>query len=191
MRPTLSLQDKGGAHTDFRRVMEEKHIQSEITFGKIDGVRARITSAMDAAKRYLFLRQDAEEGFWCGELEADTTLESDYIVLHTLLGTGDPVKMRKATKEILNHQNEDGGWSIYHDGPSNVSATVKAYFSLKLMGHTPDQPHMVKARECIHAHGGITSINTFSKMYLCFFGQYDYNAVPAIPPEIVLFPNWF
>jgi squalene-hopene/tetraprenyl-beta-curcumene cyclase len=171
--------------------MEEKHLQSEITFGKIDGVRARIAEAMDAAKRYLFSRQDPDEGFWCGELEADTTLESDYIVLHTLLGTGDHAKLQKAAQEILNHQNEDGGWSIYQDGPSNVSASVKAYFSLKLMGHTPDQAHMVKARECILAQGGVTAINTFSKMYLCFFGQYDYVAVPAIPPEIVLFPNWF
>ncbi len=171
--------------------MEEKHLQSEIRFGKLDGVRARLADAMNAAKRYLFSRQDREEGFWCGELEADTTLESDYIVLHTLLGTGHPVKMENAAREILKHQNEDGGWSVYHDGPSNVSATVKAYFSLKLMGHLPDEPVMARARECILSLGGVTAINTFSKMYLCFFGQYDYDAVPAIPPEIVLFPNWF
>ncbi len=171
--------------------MEEKHIQPEITFGKIDGVRARIAEAMEAAKRYLFSRQDREEGFWCGELEADTTLESDYIVLHTLLGTGNPVKMEKAAREILRHQNEDGGWSIFKGGPSNVSASVKAYFALKLMGRMAEEPEMTKARECILALGGVTAINTFSKMYLCFFGQYDYVAVPAIPPEIVLFPNWF
>ena len=171
--------------------MEEKHLQSEITFGKLGGVRARLSDAMNAAKRYLFSRQDRDEGFWCGELEADTTLESDYIALHTLLGTGDPVKMDKAAREILRHQNEDGGWSVYKDGPSNVSATVKAYFSLKLMGYKPDEPAMEKARECILSLGGVTAINTFSKMYLCFFGQYDYDAVPAIPPEIVLFPNWF
>jgi squalene-hopene/tetraprenyl-beta-curcumene cyclase len=171
--------------------MEEKHIQSEITFGKIDGVRARIAEAMDAAKRYLFSRQDPDEGFWCGELEADTTLESDYIVLHTLLGTGDLAKLEKAAREIQSHQGEDGGWSTYTGGPSTISASVKAYFSLKLMGHTADEPLMLRAREWILAHGGVTAINTFSKMYLCFFGQYDYDAVPAIPPEIVLFPNWF
>src|SRR5581483_7559297 len=85
----------------------------------------------------------------------------------------------------------DGSWNIYTDGPGNISATVKAYFSLKLMGRKPDETPMVKAREWILAHGGVTEINTFSKMYLCFFGQYDYDTVPAIPPEIVLFPNWF
>jgi squalene-hopene/tetraprenyl-beta-curcumene cyclase len=171
--------------------MEEKHTQSEIRFGKIDGVRARIADAMDAAKRYLFSRQDPDEGFWCGELEADTTLESDYIVLHTLLGTGDLTRLEKAAREIVRHQNPDGGWSTYTDGPSNISASVKAYFSLKLMGHKAEEPLMTLAREWILAHGGATAINTFSKMYLCFFGQYDYDAVPAIPPEIVLFPNWF
>ena len=171
--------------------MDEKHIQSEIRFGKIDGVRVRIAEAMEAAKNYIFSRQDRDEGFWCGELEADTTLQSDYIVVHTLLGTGDPVKMQKAAKQILEHQLVDGSWNIYTDGPGNISATVKAYFSLKLVGHKPDETPMVKAREWILAHGGITEINTFSKMYLCFFGQYDYDAVPAIPPEIVLFPNWF
>src|SRR5664280_1194435 len=171
--------------------MEEKHTQSEIRFGKIDGVRVRIADAMNAAKRYLFSRQDPDEGFWCGELEADTTLESDYIVLHTLLGTGDLTRLEKAAREIVRHQNPDGGWSTYTDGPSNISASVKAYFSLKLMGHKAEEPLMTLAREWILAHGGATAINTFSKMYLCFFGQYDYDAVPAIPPEIVLFPNWF
>src|ERR1700749_4229412 len=140
--------------------MEEKHSQaSEIRFGKIDGVQARIAEAMDAAKRYLFSRQDPEEGHWCGELEADSTLESDYIVLHTLLGKGDAVKMEKATREILRHQNEDGGWSIFTDGPSNVSATVKAYFSLKLMGHKPDEPLLVKGPEGILANGGAPARN--------------------------------
>ena len=121
--------------------MDERHIQSEITFGKIDGIRDRIQQAMDAAKRYLFAKQHPD-GYWCGELEADTTLQSDYIVVHTLLGTGDPVKMQKAAKQILQHQNPDGGWNIYPDGPSNISASVKAYFSLKLMGHKPDEPEM-------------------------------------------------
>ena len=76
-------------------------------------------------------------------------------------------------------------------GPSNISASVKAYFGLKLAGYTADHPVLQRARKKILELGGVTEVNTFTKIYLCFFGQYDYDAVPAIPPEIVLFPNWF
>ena len=92
--------------------------------------------------------------------------------------------------EILRKQNEDGGWSIYAGGPSNISASVKAYFAFKLMGWLPEHPVMVHARQWILDHGGVVECNTFTKIYLCFFGQYEYDAVPAIPPELVLFPNW-
>ena len=144
--------------------------------------------AIDAIHKYLFAIQ-ADEGYWCGELEADTTLESDYILVHTLLGTGDAGRMAKAIVEVLRHQNEDGGWPIFHGGPSNISASVKAYFALKLMGYAPDHPVLLRARQRIMEMGGVTEVNTFTKIYLCFLGQYDYDAVPAIPPEIVLFPN--
>ena len=73
----------------------------------------------------------------------------------------------------------------------NVSASVKVYFGLKLAGYSPDDPAMQRARRKILELGGVTEVNTFTKLYLCFFGQYDYDAIPAIPPEIVLFPNWF
>jgi len=159
-------------------------------FGKIDDLGSRVAVAVDAARKYLFSQQH-EEGYWCGELEADTSLESDYILLHTLLGTGIQGRFDKAARYILNHQNEDGGWSIYAGGPSNISASVKAYFGLKLAGFTADHPALARARKKILEMGGVTEVNTFTKIYLCFFGQYDYDAVPAIPPEIVLFPNWF
>src|SRR5580700_9800374 len=162
----------------------------QLRFGKIDDLSSRVAAAVDGARKFLFSQQH-EEGYWCGELVADTTLESDYILLHTLLGTGDPVRFQKCCNWILQHQNEDGGWGIYVDAPSNVSASVKGYFALKLSGYRPDHPQMKKARERILALGGVTEVNTFTKIYLCFLGQYDYDAVPAIPPEIVLFPNWF
>src|SRR5579863_5184924 len=162
----------------------------QLRFGKIEGLGVRVGAAITAARRWLFGQQH-DEGYWCGELEADTTLESDYILLHRLLGTGSEERFQKAANWILRHQNEDGGWSIYASGPSNVSASVKAYFGLKLAGYTADHPALAKARRKILGLGGVTEVNTFTKIYLCFFGQYDYDAVPAIPPEIVLFPNWF
>jgi len=164
---------------------------AEMRFGKIDDIKSRVAAAIDASRQYLFSIQDREDGYWCGELGADTTLVSDYILLHRLLGTEDAVRTQKCATEILNRQNPDGGWPIYNDGPSNISASVKAYFALKMAGYSPDHPQLRKARERILALGGVTAVNTFTKIYLCFLGQYDYDAVPAVPPEIVLFPKWF
>ena len=92
---------------------------------------------------------------------------------------------------MMRYQNEDGSWSLYPGGPGNISLSVKCYFSAKLMGIGADDPRLAKCREWVLAHGGVVECNTFTKMYLCALGQYDYDAVPAIPPEIVLFPNWF
>ncbi len=111
----------------------------QLRFGKIDDLASRVAVAVGGARQALFADQHPE-GYWSGELEADTTLESDYILLHSLLGTGNEERFAKAARYILQHQNEDGGWSIYADGPSNVSASVKAYFGLKLAGYKADHP---------------------------------------------------
>ncbi|WP_260739134.1 squalene--hopene cyclase [Tunturiibacter lichenicola] len=158
-------------------------------FGRMDVGLDRITEGVSRAKDWLFGQQHPD-GYWCGELEADSMLESDYIFMHTLLGTGEPGRMERAINEILRHQNDDGGWGLFPGGPSNISYGVKAYLALKLMGWSKDHPVLVKAREWVLAHGGVVECNTFTKIYLCALGQYDYDAVPAIPPEIVLFPNW-
>ena len=96
---------------------------------------------------------------------------------------------RSARNYILRHQNEDGGWPIFNGGPSNISASVKAYFGLKLAGYKPDHPALERARKKILELGGVTKVNTFTKIYLCFLGQYDYDAVPAIPPGDRAFPQ--
>ncbi len=163
---------------------------AHMLFGKIDDMLERVSFGIEKARNYLFTQQH-EDGYWCGELEADTTLESDYIAIHTLLGTGNPGRMQRAVPEIIRHQNEDGGWPIFTGGPSNISASVKAYFALKLMGYKPHDAVLERARTRILEMGGATECNTFTKIYLCFLGQYDWEAVPAVPPEIVLFPNWF
>ena len=159
-------------------------------FGRLDAAMQDVKAAIERAREHLFSLQDSD-GWWCGELEADAMLEADYIFLHTLLGTGDASKLRRAMTEILRYQNEDGSWSLYPGGPGNISLSVKCYFAGKLMGMKLDDPILARAREWILANGGVTECNTFTKIYLCSLGQYDYDAVPAIPPEIVLFPNWF
>jgi len=96
-----------------------------------------------------------------------------------------------ALTEMMRYQNEDGSWSIYPGGPGNISLSVKCYSSAKLMGVEAGDPRLAKCRAWVLAHGGVVACNTFTKMYLCGLGEYDYDAVPAIPPEIVLFPRWF
>ena len=161
-----------------------------LKFGRIDATLEDVEQAIGRAREGLFSRQH-EEGYWNGELEADAMLEADYIFLHTLLGTGDEGKMRRGLTEIYRFRNDDGSWSLFPGGPGNISLTVKCYFAAKLMGVRADEAHMVETRDWILAHGGVTACNTFTKIYLCALGQYEYNSVPAIPPEIVLFPTWF
>jgi squalene-hopene/tetraprenyl-beta-curcumene cyclase len=159
-------------------------------YGRMDVGLSQVADSVARGADWL-LGVQHPEGYWCGELEADSMLESDYIFMHTLLGTGDRGKMERAVNEILRHQNQDGGWGIYAGGPSNISLSVKAYFALKLMGWSPDHPLLEKARQWILANGGVTQCNTFTKIYLCFLGQYEYDAVPAVPPELITFPKWF
>ncbi|HEY0797359.1 MAG TPA: squalene--hopene cyclase [Acidisarcina sp.] len=159
-------------------------------FGRLDATLGEVDLATARSCDYLLAEQHPD-GYWCGELEADSMLEADYIFAHTLLGTGDPGRLQRAMNEIWRYQNADGGWAIYPGGPSNISLSVKCYFAGKLVGLSPDEPAMTRAREWILANGGVVECNTFTKIYLCSLGQFEYDAVPAIPPEIVLFPNWF
>ncbi|SNT02143.1 squalene-hopene/tetraprenyl-beta-curcumene cyclase [Granulicella rosea] len=163
---------------------------SQPRFGRMDLGLDHVAGAVKRATDWLMGQQHAD-GYWCGELEADVMLEADYIFMHVLLGTGDPGKMERAINEILRHQNEDGGWGHYPGGPSNINYGVKSYLALKLMGWSANHPVLVKARQWVLANGGVVECNTFTKIYLCAMGQYDYDAVPAVPPEIILFPDWF
>ena len=172
--------------------MKQHESKSHIAprFGRIDADPAEVDAAIARSTGFLLGTQHPE-GYWDGELEADSMLEADYIFVHTLLESGDPGRLKRAFAEMMRYQNEDGSWSIYPGGPGNISLSVKCYSSAKLMGIAATDPRLTKAREWILAHGGVVECNTFTKMYLCALGEYDYDAVPAIPPEIVLFPKWF
>lgn len=149
-----------------------------------------VRRAIGAAQRYLLDRQEPD-GYWAAELEGDTILESEYILLLQFLGRREPEKFRKLANYIRRWQRPEGYWPIYPGGPPDVSASVKAYFACKLAGHKENEPFMRRARRAILAQGGVTRCNTFTKLYLSMFGQYDWHGVPTIPPEAVLMPKWF
>jgi squalene-hopene/tetraprenyl-beta-curcumene cyclase len=130
-------------------------------------------------------------GFWVYELEADATITSEYILLRRWLGIADPAREAKATRHLLSLQLPDGGWPIYANGPANISATVKAYFALKMAGVSPGHPAMVRACQRVRDLGGITQVNVFTRILLALFGEMDWRGVPCMPVEIVLLPRWF
>jgi squalene-hopene/tetraprenyl-beta-curcumene cyclase len=138
----------------------------------------------------------AEDGHWCAELTADTTLESDYILFQLWLhpptrGSWEPVTrplIDKAARSILDRQLPDGGFNICAGGPSEVSASVKAYFALKLAGLATDDPRMASLRQRILELGGIQAANSYVKVNLSLFNLYPRQYCPSIPPEVVLLP---
>src|SRR4029453_10799041 len=144
-----------------------------------------LRNAVSAAQRYLLSIQHAD-GHWCGELEGDTILESEYMLTLHFLGRGGEPRMRKAAEYLRRKQLPGGGWPNYEGGPPDVSVSVKAYFALKLVGDSADAPHMKRAREVILRLGGLEATNSFTRIYLAVFGQWDWDACPAVPPELVL-----
>jgi squalene-hopene/tetraprenyl-beta-curcumene cyclase len=161
---------------------------------------AEATNAMRRASERLLAQQRAD-GYWWAELTADTTLESDYILLQLWMypaggGVWDPpppvrAKVERAVHSILSRQLPDGGFNIYHAGPSEISATVKAYFALKVAGVPTDDPRLARARERVLALGGIQAANSFTKINLSLFDLYPREHCPSIPPEIMLLPGNF
>jgi len=150
----------------------------------------RLESSIERGANHLLSLQ-TEEGYWLGELEADTTLESDYIYYLFVLGKADPDRIAKLATYVRRRQLADGGWSIYPGGPSELNATCKAYFALKLAGDPIDSPHMTHARASVHALGGLELTNSYTRFYLALVGAVGWELVPAIPPELMLLPNWF
>lgn len=141
--------------------------------------------------RSRLLSHQRNDGHWCGELEADSVLESEFVILLHVLGRGRSEDARKAAESIRRRQRPDGAWSIYPGGPDDVSASVKAYLALKLLGDDPRAPHMARARRVVRRLGGVDAANTYTKIYLALVGEYDWSQCPAVPPEMVLLPRWF
>ena len=173
------------------RPLRRRHAEQPARISR-EQVAPHIRLAIDALSA-----QQAPDGFWCGELTADTTLESDYILLQLWLnqptaeGWMPPTwdRIQRAARSILGRQLSDGGFNIYAGGPSDLNATIKAYCALKLAGYAADCVPLRCARERILALGGLQAANSYVKINLCLFGLYPRKYVPSIPPEIVMLPG--
>ncbi len=148
-----------------------------------------IGEVIDDVRKWL-TEQQAEDGHWAFELEADATIPSEYIMLNHYLGEIDDGVESKLVVYLKETQGKHGGWPLYHDGDFNLSASVKAYFALKLTGEDTEAPYMRWARKAILEHGGAARSNVFTRFALALFGQVPWRAVPVTRVESLLLPNW-
>ncbi len=152
----------------------------------LGGIELAIGRAADA-----LTRAQQADGHWVFELEADATIPAEYILLRHYLGEPDDLELEAAIGRYLRRiQAAHGGWSLYLDGAFDISATVKAYYALKMIGDDIDAPHMARARAEIVKRGGAGAVNVFTRIQLALFG-YPWGGVPEIPPELILAPRWF
>ncbi|GAB6850153.1 squalene--hopene cyclase [Paraburkholderia kururiensis] len=169
------------AVNDARALPLEAHAPA---LASLDASVARATDAILAAQK--------PDGHWVYELEADATIPAEYVLLVHYLGeTADVELERKIGRYLRRIQLADGGWPLFTDGAMDVSASVKAYFALKMIGDAEDAEHMVRARNAILAAGGAEAVNVFTRILLALYGVITWYAVPMMPVEITLLPKWF
>jgi len=150
-------------------------------------VESAIRAATDA-----ILAEQRPDGHWVYELEADATIPAEYVLLvHYLAETPNLELERKIGVYLRRIQGAHGGWPLYHEGAFDISATVKAYFALKMIGDDIGAPHMAKAREAIKARGGAIKANVFTRILLALYGETSWSNVPTVPVELILLPRWF
>lgn len=152
--------------------------------------KAELDRSIAAATKALHGHQQAD-GHWVFELEADATIPAEYVLFRHQIGEpASPEIEAKIGNYLRRIQGAHGGWPLFQDGALDVSASVKAYFALKMIGDSPDAPHMVRARDAIRAHGGAEKANVFTRFLMAFFGVVSWRAVPVLPIEIMLLPRW-
>jgi len=167
-----------------RAMAADKTTRRQVAAEQLDASIAWATQALIGLQN--------EDGHFVFELEADATIPAEYVLMRHYLG--EPVDSgleAKIAAYLRRIQSSDGGWPLFHEGPSHVSASVKGYFALKMIGDGADAPHMVRAREWILAQGGAANSNVFTRNLLALYGAIPWRGVPVMPVEIMLLPRWF
>jgi squalene-hopene/tetraprenyl-beta-curcumene cyclase len=142
------------------------------------------------ARDHLLGLQEAQ-GWWQGELETNVTMDAEDLLLREFLGVGDEKLTAAAARWIRSQQRVDGTWANFYDGPGDLSTTVEAYVALRLAGDSVDAPHMRAARDWILARGGLDATRVFTRIWLALSGQWSWDELPVIPPELIYLPSWF
>lgn len=163
---------------------------------ELEAYRVRLGQAVRRSSDSL-LGMQTPDGYWCGDLTADVSLEADYVLLQLWLhqpegAVWDPPSrgvIRKCCNAILDRQLPEGGWALYPGAGADINLTVKAYTALKLCGWDPESEPMAEARSAALALGGVGNCNSYTRINLSLFGLFPQKHVPTVPPEIVLLPG--
>ena len=150
----------------------------------------KIKNILEHSKKKL-LNEQKKDGHWVYELEADTTIPSEYILMNHFLGIKEDSLEKKLAVYIKKEQSPDGGWPLFWKGESNISTSVKAYYASKIVGEKTSSKFMKKAKKKILDLGGIENCNVFTKISLALFEQISWKKIPSMPVEIMSLPNWF
>ncbi|QUQ62670.1 squalene--hopene cyclase [Kutzneria sp. CA-103260] len=149
-----------------------------------------VALAKQKAIDHLVSLQDGD-GWWKGELETNVTMDAEDMLMRQFLGIREPVGTAETANWIRSQQRADGTWATFYGGPGELSTTVEAYTALKLAGDPADADHMVKARQFVLDNGGIEKTRVFTRIWLALFGEWSWDRLPVLPPEMILLPKWF
>jgi squalene-hopene/tetraprenyl-beta-curcumene cyclase len=150
-----------------------------------DAVRAARDRGVEA-----LLRAQHPDGWWKGELQANVTIDAEDLLLRQFLGIRTDRQTERTAYWIRSQQRDDGTWATYTGGPGDLSTTTEAYTALRLAGDPPDAAHMEKAATFIRDAGGLERTRVFTHLWLALGGQWSWDDVPALPPEVILLPQW-
>ncbi|MFP3899357.1 MAG: squalene--hopene cyclase [Acidimicrobiia bacterium] len=153
------------------------------------GTRAAPDAALDRAVRWLLDRQSSE-GWWKGELATNVTMDAEDLLLRHALGILTPDLAEASARWIRSQQRDDGTWATFHGGPGDLSTTIEAYAALRLAGDEPEAPHLAAARAFVLAEGGVEASRVFTRLWLAVVGEWSWDDLPALPPEVMFLPAW-
>ena len=142
-------------------------------------------SALQRAVEHLKGLQDPA-GWWKGELETNVTMDAEDVLMREFLGIRTADETGEAARWIRSHQRPDGTWATYYGGPGDLSTTVEAYVALRLAGDDPAAPHMRAAAAFVVSEGGVEASRVFTRLWLALFGWWSWDALPSLPPEVML-----
>ena len=178
------------------RSIEEARL-TERSFGLRSAARprrdeflAKIDHTISRSQEY-FRRTQHSSGYWHRPLEANATMDAEYIFFMHFMGRVNPERQARIAAHLLATQLEDGSWALYPDAPGHLSNTIEAYFALKLAGTAMSHPALERARRFILDRGGLAKAGVFTRIFLAYFGQFPWDGVPAMPAELILLPHWF
>ena len=150
----------------------------------------KVVDAIAASQKHLLSIQNPD-GYWWAELESNVTITSEAVLLHKIWGTDKTRPLHKVENYLRSQQREHGGWELFYGDGGDLSTTVEAYMALRLLGVSPTDPALLKAKSLILAKGGISKTRIFTKLHLALIGCYNWRGLPSLPPWVMLLPDNF